>query len=69
MYPYDRNMVAPRNHKYANSSSNLCHHDVTKLEKIKKSNISNFFRIPEARSAELKQTTTAKRLLFARDTS
>ena len=46
----------------------LRHHDVTNLESSK-SKFSNFIRIPEARSADLKQTTTAKRLLFARDTS
>ena len=43
-------------------------HDVTKLEKIKNLKISKKFRIPDARSVELKQTVTAKRLLFAQDT-
>ena len=39
------------------------------LKKIKNSEISNFFRIPEARSAKLKQTTTASRLFFAQSKS
>ena len=38
------------------------------LKKVLKLKISNIFRIPKARSAVLKQTTTAKQLLFAQDT-
>ena len=63
-------MVVTTNHKCANSSLNYyVIMMVQNLEKISKSKISQFFRISEARSAELKQTTTAKRLLFAQDTS
>ena len=59
-------MVATRNHKHAHSSSNYCAiMMIQNLKKINKSKISNFFRISAARCAELKQTTTAKRLLFA----
>ena len=36
---------------------------------FQKSKFSNFLRNPEALSADLKQTTTATRLLFAQDTS
>ena len=42
--------------------------DGTKFGKLKIENFQ-FPRIPEARCPELKQTTTARRLLFARDTS
>ena len=41
------------------------------VQNLKKLKIDNpySFRISEARCAELKQTTPAKRVLFARDTS
>ena len=59
-------MTATRNDKYANSLSNCCVIMMLKsLKIIKKSK----FCILEARSAELKQTTTANRLLIAQDTS
>ena len=57
MYLYHRNMVANTNPKYVE----LRHHDGTKFEKFP------FFCILEARSAKLKQTTTAKWLLFVQD--
>ena len=63
-------MITNTNLKYANSSSNYnVIMMLQKLKKIKNLKISNFFRISEARSAELKQATTAKRLLLAKDTS
>ena len=60
MYLYDRNMATNTNLKYANSSPN--YYVIMMLLNTKN---SNSFRIPEAQSAELKQTT-AKWLLFAR---
>ena len=42
---------------------------VQNFKKNKNSKISNFSHIPEAQNADLKQTTTAKRLLFAEDMS
>ena len=71
MYLYIRNKVATPNLKYANSSSN--YHVVMMVENLKTMKKRNRKfkknRIPDARSAELKQTTTAKRLLFTRDMS
>ena len=57
------------NLKYANSSSNYYVIMIYKISKILKSKIFNFLRIHVARSADLKQTITSKRLLFAQDTS
>ena len=62
MYLYDLNMVTNTNLQYTNSSSN--YYVIMILQNLKKKN-----RISKARSAELKQVTTAKRLLFAEDTS
>ena len=42
---------------------------VQNFQKISNSKISKKIRIPEESNANLKQTTTAKRLLFAQDTS
>ena len=49
----------------------LTHHrnDATKFKRNLKIENFQFLRILDARSAELKQITTANRLLFARDTS
>ena len=67
MYLYDKTMVVTTNHVCQTIIELLRHHNGTKLGK--KKNQNRFFRISEEQSAELKQTTTAKRLLFARDTS
>ena len=61
-------MVANTNLKNAISSSKYYIMMLENLENSKKSKISNFFRISKARSAEMKQTTTAKRSLFAQET-
>ena len=66
MYLYDRNMVTNTKLKYAQLLSN--YYVIMMLQNLKKSKIFNFFIIPEARSAELKQEITAKQL-FAQDTS
>ena len=66
MYHYDRNMVTNTNLKYAKSSSN--YYVIMMLQNLKKNRNFQFYRIPEARSAELKEITTSKQLLFARET-
>ena len=68
MYLYDGNMEVTTNLKYASSSSN--YYVFMMLQNLKKLNVEvlQILRISEARNAELMQTTTAKRLLFARDT-
>ena len=62
-------MVTNTNLKYAYSSSN--YYVIIMIQNLKKFKLENFQknRIPEALNANLKQTTTAKRLLFARDMS
>ena len=59
-------MAATRNHKDAYSSLN--YYVIMMLQNNKKIKIQ-FFSHFDTRSAELKRTTTAKRLLFAQDTS
>ena len=59
MYLYDRSMVATTNLKYNNSTLNYYVIMTVQNLKIFKTENFQFFRIPEARSAELKQITTA----------
>ena len=69
MYYDDRNMVPMPIHNNASQFELLPQHDVTKLQSLSKSKIFKCFCISEVGSAELKQTTTALRLLFAYHTS
>ena len=67
---YDRKMVTNTNLKYAYSSLN--YYIIIMVQNFFKcfnSNISKKIRILEALNANLMQTTTAKLLLFAQDTS
>ena len=70
MYINDRNMVTNTNLKYANSSSNLYVIMIVQiLKKIKNKNKLQFFSHSRGTEGRVEATTTASRLLFARDTS
>ena len=58
-------MVTNTNLKYADSSSNYyVIMMLQNLKKLKKLKISNFFRIPETRGAELKQSNKRSALVI-----